>query len=904
MNETTSINERNLKELLDAFEHYFPTDAVYVSDKPFKSFYGDYNWRSRKDFTDFIRRLTGVEIKNEKDLANIKLAQNKLVKLTGETSEEKPIESNEPDKWAREAQEAERQKREAEIEKTKTESQRRVSKFKESRQKIYEKRLSNLTNKKIVVSPTGKLTEISLTPEEKKTIFTLAQSIKQNGYKETQNFIRQKIQESVDKSSADVKQNISPFVVGQAAKDLTKKIEAFAEYKSPEDFPEKFISYNQASPLSALLNPNNTDLKNIISDLETRQDLTKQSQAVAISLESENNVYAALNDPLFGYSKNISSLFYPKQISEFEISENQNKNDGVEIDLGSVYKNGNKVWDAWQKISTQKITVGEIFRDVTVVGGTATETITTTKFALPLLTGSVVGLSATNLIAVQTLSSSALSIPGSQIFQMVVGGSAGQLVQTSALMIGTVDKVFFNAIIPGVKTAMFVGSGITMGGESMLAAGLSIGNSKIALALTTKGINIAATGTFASVLSFLTTPVGAIIFAVGTWAATKVFPWIKKNFKWIFAGGVALAVAPFAGIFAGILAGGIALAAASVAVNGFSLGAAGAAIGGFFMSLGSLLASSIGMPILITLLSFPVMIALILFIINSGAYVVPPTNETFSSNPYIEVTKIASPAGPFKNSELPLSITYTITIKAKKGPLENINISDSCQIISESGSKKCSVPSLSVEGPISPTEDKIITYTQVYSGDEFIDSFVINTVTIRADTSTGGRQEALATNSIKIGEPPEDCPNNAWPIAGNIGLNSITQGPSASGCSHKNLNNAIDIGVSGEIAVAVHSGIVTTGIDSCVGKYVKITSNCGGNIFSTLYGHLGAVSVKNGQRVTLGQTVGIIDNTGSCTSGDHLHFEFQTSTNIPTVQKPYLTRDVPIACCTRTSCNP
>ena len=145
-----------------------------------------------------------------------------------------------------------------------------------------------------------------------------------------------------------------------------------------------------------------------------------------------------------------------------------------------------------------------------------------------------------------------------------------------------------------------------------------------------------------------------------------------------------------------------------------------------------------------------------------------------------------------------------------------------------------------------------------------------------------------------------DCPNNAWPLANSVGIDSVTQGPSAMGCTHANDPSAIDIGVDGATVVATHNGIVSVNQTACGSKYITITSSCGGNSFYSYYGHLGAIMVSDGQQVAMGQAIAISDDSGhgACSTGPHLHFAFYgTTSGIPTVQKPYLSRNVPVGCC-------
>ena len=80
---------------------------------------------------------------------------------------------------------------------------------------------------------------------------------------------------------------------------------------------------------------------------------------------------------------------------------------------------------------------------------------------------------------------------------------------------------------------------------------------------------------------------------------------------------------------------------------------------------------AIATPVIVTLLVLPPLVAFIMLVINNSAYVVPPSARTLATmgqvvSPYIDIQKVASPAGPFQNSDLPKTIEYTITITAKK----------------------------------------------------------------------------------------------------------------------------------------------------------------------------------------------------------------------------------------------
>lgn len=434
----------------------------------------------------------------------------------------------------------------------------------------------------------------------------------------------------------------------------------------------------------------------------------------------------------------------------------------------------------------------------------------------------------------------------------------------------------------------------------------------------------AATGTAATGLAGILATLGAwgtpILMAIGAaigWIAGKVLggvvKWLKKHKEDVkIFGAVVLGAGVFVQSIPLMIIGTVVVVPTFIAVGG--LAGVGTRILLFGRAIGKSAVITISTPVLVAIVVFPIIVAFTLFIINSGAYLVPPSLTGFNfESPYIGVTKTANPPGPFQNTELPLEIEYTVTVTAKKGVLTNIRFSDDCQVIKKGSPVDCPNVSGSLPSPpaeISPTSPFTFSYSVKYAAGKFEDSLVVNNFTVTADTPETKDAKGVGSASIKIGDPPEECPNSAWPIEAQGGLYDITQGPlsgydaGGKACSHISLKHAMDIGVNGMTVVAVHSGVVTVGDSPCVGKYVEITSTCGSTAFSSLYGHLGAISVTSGQTVSVGQALGINDNTGSCTTGSHLHFEFQTSGDIPTVQTPYLVRDIPILCCDRTTCNP
>jgi hypothetical protein len=245
--------------------------------------------------------------------------------------------------------------------------------------------------------------------------------------------------------------------------------------------------------------------------------------------------------------------------------------------------------------------------------------------------------------------------------------------------------------------------------------------------------------------------------------------WAKvKEWGAAIIGGVAGLIAlPFVGIGAAI---GIGVGATAVSaglgagLGGATLAGIGSGIAGFFGALGGAFLGAIGMPIMVTLLVFPVVVALVLFIINSGAYLVPPSNTMASiENPYIGIEKTATPSGPFEN--VSKTITYKVTITAKKGILTNTTITEDCKAVSKTGSVPCPTVVLpSIPDSISPANPFVFNYSTTFDQPKYSDSLVVNTITVTAIANETS-QTAKGGTTVIFGKPPSSClkQDGSWP---------------------------------------------------------------------------------------------------------------------------------------------
>jgi len=406
--------------------------------------------------------------------------------------------------------------------------------------------------------------------------------------------------------------------------------------------------------------------------------------------------------------------------------------------------------------------------------------------------------------------------------------------------------------------------------------------------------------------------IGAVVGFLSGFALDAL-SWLKRKIgenKEVVLGLLLLGSGLFVGgaLGLGLIAMGGLTALGATVIKFAGLGGAGASVGGVFSSaltgLTSVALPAIGGPIVISFLTIPFVVAIILFIINSGAFIVPPqagVSPFTIESAYIGVTKTAEPAGPFQNGDLPVNITYTIEVSAKKGTLTNISFDYVCEVIRDGPAPNCPpiTPDLPSPPPfISPVEPFTFSYTYrtPISGSSFFDSFVVDTFTVTADAPEKAGDKAASSVSIKIGTPPDECPDG-WPIFPFAGEGSlpIIQGPYGPG-SHLSIE-AIDVAASvGHPVRATHSGIGAEGsLGGVYGRHVIISSSCGGKPFVSIYAHLSTIDSKivSGAAVTKGQTIGLSGITG--TDNAHLHYQFSPGATIPMAPQ-FIPKTVPRGC--------
>ncbi|MFV1917095.1 MAG: hypothetical protein ACC618_01225, partial [Patescibacteria group bacterium] len=234
--------------------------------------------------------------------------------------------------------------------------------------------------------------------------------------------------------------------------------------------------------------------------------------------------------------------------------------------------------------------------------------------------------------------------------------------------------------------------------------------------------------------------------------------------------GLGLPVAALAALAIAVAAGAAFLGAGAIVAG------AGATMS-FVLALGTVAVSAFVVPLLVALIAIPLVVVFIIFIINSGAYVVPynpSTLVTAFDNPYVRIEKTATP-GEVDNPPPSRSIEYQVTVTALQGTLTNISFSDSCEVFGDSAGVPCPVANTPLPPSIvSPAEPFTFSY-QTSIGSSITDSIVVDTFTVNADAPEAPGQSNSSSASVIVGEPPLDClvpSDNAlpWPAASKSNL--------------------------------------------------------------------------------------------------------------------------------------
>jgi len=725
-----TLTRKELDELYLGFEHFFPAGGI-LADTPIG------NWKDRNTFIKDVRNRLGIDISKAtpKDIKDLEQSLETIV-----TEKEKGG-ANVPDEVLREQQENERVKRE-EAQKTANENAKRDI---ERKIKILEERQAKINEERRFIK-IEEPPEPKIDPEKLQII----EGLRNEAKKDPEQYYKDLAENLKGKLSGQLPEAEANFIAEKVALDVTNglidpasqkvtNMQVAVLNKVSEDMQFSEVTRQEAGELSFYLS--NEFSRNIIGIAD------KDIAFAAFGSDPANYSISFSNKATSGFTSSLDPAAMNEGYSR--LLENQ----------GAFF----------QQISgmTQQETQNFLMSQARSwldgqIGGLSPEIVGVYNSSVVQQGLEFVGLGKAVPFAESSIGQAAMKLPGASSFFEGLGkvtgidfmGSFGGKVATDAA-----KSIGKEAAVQAGKAA------ITAGGEAAVGgiAGL--------------GIAATITAALAPVLGPLAPIAGAIgaflVETVGTQiigkVVSKVVGWIKSKIplgeikKWsaIVVGGLAALIAiPFVGI-GGALGIGLGTTAVSAAfgggLGGATLGGIGGAVAGFFGALGAATLGAIGTPILVAFLGFPVAVALILFIINSGAYVVPPElSQLSSTNPYIDVQKTADPGGKVPS---PTKITYTVTITAKKDPLTNISFQNKCQGIKKSGGNLDCKNLEQIPSPppiVSPGTPFTFTFTSDYDS-KYQNTLVANTITVFANSEGGGNVSETGAASVCFGDCPLNC---------------------------------------------------------------------------------------------------------------------------------------------------
>ncbi len=728
------MDQNKLNEIYQGFEHFFPEEGS-PNNEPFLK------WKSRTDFVEEIKELTKIDIASGSRKL-IKDSQQILETIAVSTEKAK---ANRPTLEQIEISEKEMAIKEGKRQEAIKESKAAVERAIQRRQELHDKLVAE--NKKIsvkverVVSPP--------TPEEIKADETVAEL---KAKYEIENHQR----EMVEDVAKVIEEKITPVFEAELSHEEIKARSRDAATKFVEAInnPKVVAKYTEDAEHTAIFKAAALDTK-VIPE-ESRIAAGNIAAIRSISVESTRAIIKASFGEGFGKFFGFSTDVFNVSFYENPVSGNTHELDLVQLD--STYAN---ILDQQSSFLNDVggMAQGEARSFLFDKIGSSIESRIMSLPEDSALRGLYQNGGIRNLLSIASGQPISITVDSSFLtgFAAKVPGGMG--------VINGIGNVLGFNVVSGGAAGVAGGAAATVGAE---AAGAAVGIT------TVETVSVAAAPATGG-LSLIVTAVAALV-------GPKVVGFVTDNIQkygkfFIGAVGALFGLALMGGSILGAVLGfaigygGAVLISGGLPALSASAASLGSGIAGFFGALGGATIGAIGIPILATLIGFPVVVALILFIINSSAYVVPPEMSLLSSaNPYIDVQKTADPEGTIAS---PTTITYTVTVTAKKDVLTFISFQNKCQGIKKSGStldcknlEKMPTPS-EIPPSISPGTPFSFTFTSAYDS-RYQDTLVSDTVTVFAVSESGGEVSETGAASVCFGNCPLDCFKTAdngesWP---------------------------------------------------------------------------------------------------------------------------------------------
>lgn len=720
------MRESDLNDYYQAYEHFFPEGVVYQNDTPFL------RWENKEDFVKDIKDKTGIDTSSG-DPKLIEESQLILAKLT-------PPEATTPGKEQLKTLKAEAQKR-TEAQKTAAEEGKRQTR--EYIKNVYAK------------------LESQPKPELSKKEQEAIDAIKQAAKADPQGFTQELANEIETKITPLKEQGLSDeeikILSKQTAATITQNLQ---QIDSPDYTPVSV----QVAILSSLAQ----------NEKIAGEDSSKVAENLAVYKGVPDRITRKITENTLG-DKFTQIIFGPSP-DRIKVTLSQTPQEGFnyQIDLAQL-KQGSQQLTKKQNFFLEQakqvkgLGIGQVGQARSFVLRQAGSAIEKRIAAIPAQ--SVAGKFLSSVEA-KSLLFTTFGV-GEPVAWETTNWLAGLVIkispQTAPFLSGLGKLIGVDLVRAAAPTAAVVTEGATEGvaittgvikaGE---AAGAAIG------VATKKGIS--------AVISKAITALGAAsswatagLSLVAGWLIGKTIekiPWdkVKKAIPYVVGAATFIIWGPIVGVATGV--GSYALI---TGLSGATMAGVGLGFGRFFRGLGKAFAITIGAPVIVTITALPIVVALILFIINSGAYIVPPSPYSEMQgydNPYISVTKKAN-SNKISNPSGKITVTYTVKVTALKTILTNLKISGkSCKVTKKNKSQvKCpieNIPNIPSGLTVSPSAPYSFTFSTDFDS-SFSDSFVFDSIEVTADSPEQKNITSSGSETVCVG----DCPNNCIKVVDN-----------------------------------------------------------------------------------------------------------------------------------------
>ncbi len=792
------LTKKNVEELMLAFDHFFPENAVYVSDKPFVS--GNFKWSDRQSFIETVKNLTGVDIKIG-DKETVKNAQFVLEKIGSETPK---AEENLPDKAKREAMEAERVKREEAIRKSAENAKVQVEASIKRQEELHKKTQGRKIYRRVSTPQAD-----PLSADKQPTSETLRTSAQNNPRELTREL------------ASEIEKRIKANVPQGANEEAVKALSTRAAVRVVEN-----LRGNSLAVEAVTINKISNDT-NLLESIENDDIQTFRDSAINVSTTElvEFQIDRKIISSSFGEDF-ASNYLGPRDLDRVAIEISSTPRLGFEeYDLGNVtgkqldfLQRQDFVFDTISQVGSGEIKsvflrqVGTWIESSIPESGALAEAYNapviqaalsyyglgepiawegTTFFGRVAVefgygptfgwAGQITGM---DFGVTQAAASISTEVGADAVSGALATTQAAAISTETAAIGGGVLATEGTAVVGGVTAAVAEGAGAAATATAATAA-------TVGTVAATETTVAAASAAAAPVTGGVSLIIGAVVGLVSAVIGPKALDWMSKNAKKIDGTTIALGGAVAGMLISGGISGALIGAGLGLGAFGFMTGGltgVGQAFSGTASSIFTVFSiawatflTQLGLPVISFLIGFPLMIALILVIINNSAYLIPPGGSSSSlnnTNPYMSVEKKAEPSGQLAS---PTSVTYTITITAKKDDLTGISFTNTCSAVKKAGGIiDCKNLEEIPAAPATITAGAPFTFsfTSNYNS-SFNDSLVSDSITVTASSNEGGEVSETGSASVCFGDCPLGCfktvdNNEPWPANFKANLDSAS----------------------------------------------------------------------------------------------------------------------------------